>query len=59
MKIEENAFIKNSLGINSRCRLSANLESIEDLNNIGWCKFADRMIAINSTSINEKHSLRR
>ena len=23
------------------------------MNNIGWCKFADRVIAINSTSINE------
>ena len=34
MKIEENAFINNSLGINSRCKLLANLESIEDLNNI-------------------------
>jgi len=34
MKIEENAFINNSLGINSRCKLLANIESIEDLNNI-------------------------
>ena len=23
------------------------------MNNIGWCKHADRMVAINSTSINE------
>lgn len=35
------------------CKKYSHLKYVEDLNNIGWCKFADRMVAINSTSINE------
>lgn len=35
------------------CQKYSHLKYVEDLNNIGWCKFADRMVAINSTSINE------
>jgi len=35
------------------CSKYPHLKYVEDLNNIGWCKFADRVIAINSTSINE------
>jgi UDP-N-acetylmuramate dehydrogenase len=31
MKIEEHALIKNSLGINSRCKLLVTIESLEDL----------------------------
>ena len=34
MKIEQNAFIGNSLGIKSRCKLLAILQSINDLDNI-------------------------
>jgi len=34
MKIEENALIDNSLGIQSRCKLLVKLHNIEDLNKI-------------------------
>jgi len=34
MKIEENAIIDNSLGIESRCKILATLQSINDLDNI-------------------------
>ena len=34
MKIEKNAVISNSLGINSRCKVLAKIETIDDLVNI-------------------------
>jgi len=35
------------------CKKFSHIKFVDDLNNIGWCKHADRMVAINSTSINE------
>lgn len=35
------------------CNRISNVRYVEDTNNIGWCKFASYVIAINSTSINE------
>jgi hypothetical protein len=35
------------------CNQYSHVKFVEDRNNIGWCKFANRVISINSTSINE------
>ena len=35
------------------CKNYSNVHFIDDMNGIGWCRYSDRVISINSTSINE------